>query len=136
MKQLWIALTLLALLAGCNPSADTKSAEEGVMSFHQSLDGGRFDQIYTNTGPEFKSVTTREDFTRLLAAIHGKLGNFRSGKTVGWNDNVNTGGHFVTLTREAQYDRGSAQEEFVFNIVGGKTVMIGYHINSNALITG
>jgi hypothetical protein len=136
MKQLWIALALLPLVAGCNASADTKSAEEGVASFHQSLDGGRFDQIYTDTGAEFKSVTAREDFTKLLTAIHAKLGNFRRGKTVGWNDNVSTGGHFVTLRREAQFDRGAAQEEFVFNIASGKTAMVGYHISSNALITG
>ena len=69
-------------------------------------------------------------------AIHAKLGNFCFGRTVGWNDNVSTGGHFVTLRREAQFDRGAAQEEFVFNIVSGKTAMVGYHISSNALITG
>jgi hypothetical protein len=134
MKRVLIALTALSVSA-CNPVADTKAAEQGVVTFHDQLNSSQFDQIYTSTGPEFKAVSTREDFTKLLAAVHRKLGNFQSGKTANWNDNATTGGHFLTLQRTAQFERGPAQEEFVFKVEGQKAVLIGYHIASNTLIT-
>jgi hypothetical protein len=134
MRRWLLAIGLL--FAGCSFSADTKSAEQGVTEFHAALNGGRFDDIYTATGSDFKGVTTRDDFTKLLGAIHTKLGNFQSGKTVGWNDNANTDGHYVTLNREAQFERGAAQEQFVFRLgTDKKATLAGYHINSNALIT-
>lgn len=137
MKRLSIAIALGLLLAACSFSADTKSAEQAVVQFHAALNGGRFDDIYTATGPDFKGVTTREDFSKLLGAIHTKLGNFQSGKTVGWNDNANTAGHYVTLSREAQFEHGAAQEQFVFKLgADKKATLAGYHISSNALITG
>ncbi len=123
------------LLSACSPSADTKAAEDGVVAFHNALNGGQFDQIYAATAPEFKSASTQADFVKLLGAIHQKLGNFRSGSTATWNDNATTSGHFVTLERQAQFDRGPAQEEFVFRMAGEKAVLVGYHISSNALIT-
>jgi len=136
MKGSWIGLAAISLLAGCNAAADTKAGEAGVASFHTSLNAGKFDQIYADTDPEFKSITTKADFTKLLTALHTKLGNFQSGKTIGWNDNATTGGHYLTLNTEAKYERGAGQEQFVFKIQDGRAVMIGYHVSSNALITG
>jgi len=136
MRQIWIPLATMALVAGCNAAQDTKAGEAGVTNFHAALNAGKFDQIYADSGQELKSITTHQDFTKLLTAIHTKMGNFQSGKTVGWNDNATTGGHYLTLNTEAAYEHGSGQEQFVFTIVDGKAVMVGYHITSNALITG
>jgi hypothetical protein len=134
MKRVLVVSVTLSLTA-CNPAADTKAAEQSVVSFHQQLDAGQFDQIYASTTPEFKAASTRDDFTKLLAAVHRKLGNFRSGQTGNWNDNATTGGHFLTLERSAQFERGPAQEEFVFKVDGKSAVLVGYHIASNTLIT-
>ena len=134
MRRLLIVSAALSLSA-CNAVADTKAAEAGVVNFHQELNSGGFDQIYSSTGPEFKAVSTRDDFTKLLAAVHRKLGNFQSGRTGNWNDSASTGGHYATLQRTAQFERGPAQEEFVFKMEGQKAVLIGYHIASNTLIT-
>jgi hypothetical protein len=136
MKGALIALALLAPLASCNAAEDTKAGEAAIVTFHNALNAANFDQIYTDTDPEFKSVTTRQDFNKVLAAIHKKLGNFQSGKTVGWNDNATTGGHYLTLNAEAKYDRGTAHEQFVFKISKQRAALAGYNINSTALITG
>jgi hypothetical protein len=79
---------------------------------------------------------SRDDFVKLLGAMHTKLGPFRSGQTTNWNDNASTNGHYVTLTRQAQFGRGPGTEEFVFRIDGDRAVLAGYHVNSNLLITG
>lgn len=81
-----------------------------------------------------KNASTEAALTALLAAVHRKLGMFRSGKPVSWNDNYSTGGEFVTIGFVADYERGAAQESFVFRITDGAAKLAGYHVNSNALI--
>jgi hypothetical protein len=136
MKQFSVSLAAILLLAGCSPAADTKAAEEGVTAFHRTMDAGQYAPIYDGSAPDMKSAISRDDFVKLLTGLHSKLGSFQSGKTTGWNDNANTGGHYVTLSREAHFERGSGTEEFVFRIENGRAVLAGYHVNSNALVTG
>ena len=40
----------------------------------------------------------------------------------------------VTINYQAQYEKGAASEQFVFRIDGGKALLAGYNINSDALI--
>ena len=136
MKR-WVMTILAALsLAGCSAIDDTKAAETGVTAFHRAMDAGQFAAIYDASGPEMKSSLSRDDFVKMLTAMHGKLGAYRSGKTTNWNVNYNAGGHMVTLNREAQFERGPGTEEFVFRVEGDKATLLGWHVNSNALILG
>ena len=130
----WIAMATAALLAACSPIADTKAAEAGVDRFHQAMDSGRLAEAYDASAPDMKSVTSRDQFIALFGAVHDRLGAYKSGKTVGWKDNAETSGHYVVLDREADFERGSATEEFVFRIEKGEAVLAGYHITSNVLI--
>lgn len=136
MMRLVVLLAGLGLLGACSPAADTKAAEDGVVAFHQTMDGGRYAAIYDGSAPDMKSAISREDFVKLLTGLHAKLGSFQSGKTTNWNDNANTGGHYVTLAREAHFERGPGTEEFVFRIENGRAVLAGYHVNSNVPVTG
>jgi hypothetical protein len=136
MRSRIFVLVSALLVAACSFSADTESAERGVSAFHDAFNNSRFDDIYSASDAQYKSGSSREDSTKFLAAVRTKLGRFQSGKTLGWNDNVNPDGHFVTLSREAQFERGKAQETFVIRIAGNKAVLVGYNINSNTLITG
>ena len=128
-------MSALALCA-CNPAADTRAAEDGVVAFHRAMDRGQFAAIYQGSAPDMKSSASEDDLIKLFSALRTKLGNYKSGKTVSWNDNSNTSGHYVTLVREAEFEHGSGKEEFVFRIEGKRAVLAGYHISSNALITG
>lgn len=129
-------LVALLCLGGCSFGADTKAAEDGVVAFHRAMDSGQYAAIYDGSAADLKSTVSRDDFIKLLGGIHAKLGAFQSGKTTGWNDNVNTGGHYMSLTREAHFERGPGTEEFVFRIENSRPVLAGYHVNSNALVTG
>ena len=135
MRRPLLAIAFALLLGACSASADTQAAEDGVARFHEALDRGKFNVIYAGSGQDLKEVTSQQDFTNLLSAIHRKLGRFRSGKTIGWNVNYRTGGNFVTLNREAQFERGPAKEQFIFRLSGDRAILVGYHINSNTLIT-
>ena len=136
MKKYWMTLMASAALASCSPGADTKAAENGISSFHSDLNAGNFDKIYDGTGPEFKAVSTKDKFTQILKVVHSKLGGFKNGKSVGWNDNVTTNGHFVTMNYDANYEKGPASENFVFRVSGSEATLVGYHVNADALLLG
>ena len=132
----WIAMATAALVASCSPVADTKAAEAGVDRFHRALDTGALAAAYDASAPDMKSVTSREQFVGMFGAVHQKLGAYKSGKTVGWKDNKGTGGHYVVLNREAQFEHASATEEFVFRMDKGEAVLAGYHVTSSVLTGG
>ncbi len=75
------------------------------------------------------------DFTELLSAVSRKLGTKKSSTNVNWNINYHTSGTFVTLTQNTEFERGDAEEQFVYRIEEDKALLAGYHINSHALIT-
>ncbi|MGI4733168.1 MAG: hypothetical protein ACRYFW_15690 [Janthinobacterium lividum] len=82
-----------------------------------------------------KKSSPRERLTIILAAVHRKLGLFRSGGVQGWNDTINTSGHFVTLNFAAHHERDpAAMEQFVYRIDGDRTALAGYNINSTVMV--
>jgi opacity protein-like surface antigen len=135
MTRTFLRLIALAFaLAGCSASADTAAAEAGVPRFHQLLDAGKFAEIYEQSSEDLKKTATQQDFVALLEAVHRKLGNTKSSDKQGWNINYHTSGTFVTLTYKTVYAEGEAAEQFVFRMQGKVAALVGYHINSTALI--
>src|SRR5580658_4373234 len=128
------SLVLAALAAGCAPMQDTRAADGEIAAFHQKLNAQDFAGIYAASDTDMKGASTQDSLVQLLAAIHRKLGAFQSGKDVGWQDNVNTSGHFLSINYSAKYERGAATESFVYRIDGAQARLAGYHISSDALI--
>ena len=135
IKRLLAGLCLLvAALGGCSMSADTALAEQAVPKFHEQLDAGSFDAIYDASGDALKKATTHQDFVDFLGAVHRKLGKTRQSAKTGWNVNYQTSGSYVTLTYKTNFEGGDAQEQFVYLLQDKTVVLIGYHVNSTALI--
>ena len=132
--RLFFVVILAFALAACSSSADKSFAEHATVDFHEMLDAGQFDAIYAGAGQELKDVAKQQDFVALLQAVHKKLGNLRSTVPQGWNVNYQTSGTFVTLGYATHYAEGDASEQFVYRIKDGKALLVGYNINSNALI--
>lgn len=135
MPKLWLVLLGVSVLSACSIGADTQAAEKSIALFHADLNAGNFDKIYDVSGSELKAAANKDKFTKILSTVHTKLGMFKDGKSVGWNDNVTTGGHFVTINYNAAYDKGVADENFVYRVDGGGSALVGYHVNSDALLT-
>ena len=127
-------IMLAAALAGCSATKDTAASQQAVVQFHHQLDAGQFDAIYDGAGAELKAVTPKPQLNALLDAIHRKLGAVKTSKQVGFNVNYNTGGGAVSLTYQTQFASGSSTEEFVYR-TGQPPALIGYHIQSNDLMT-
>ena len=136
MRMGWVRYIVrgaaLAALAGCSMGADVKIGGDAVAAFHRQLDAGQFAAIESGGGPEIKTPPGR--LVQLLEVVHRKLGQIKSSQQVGFNDQVNTGGHFMALDYKTTFANGVAAENFYYRIDGGKAVLAGYHINSDALI--
>ncbi len=136
-RQMWkpiIAAAMLAGLAGCSAKQDADAATAQITAFHQQLDAGNFDAVYENADPIMKASASETTLVQILAAVHRKLGNFKSGSAVGWNENLNPQGRFMSVNYSAKYERGDATENFVYRIDSAPARLVGYHINSTALI--
>jgi hypothetical protein len=125
-------LVAAAALAGCSMGQDLSAADSAVADFHAKLNAGQFKAITDASGPEIKTGSV--DFTQLIAAVHTKLGTFRSTSRQGFNDNINNGDHTFTASYASVYSTGPATENFVYRLNGGKPVLIGYHVESAALL--
>jgi opacity protein-like surface antigen len=134
LKTLPALMIGMLALSACSSPADMAAAEQEVPKFHGDLDQGRFVEIYAGSADDLKKVTTQEDFVALLEAVHRKLGDTKSSSKQNWNVNFHTSGTFVTLTYKTVYAEGEAAEQFVYRIEGQSALLVGYHINSNALI--
>ncbi len=72
---------------------------------------------------------------KFFAAIHNKLGNAGDASRSTININATTNGTFLRVSYSTKYDKGTAEETFTWRKgVTGDLTLVGYHIQSNALI--
>ncbi|MCI0356806.1 MAG: DUF4019 domain-containing protein [Acidobacteria bacterium] len=123
-------------LFSCSASQHKQAAEQAVQGFHEQLDGQRFVEIYRAAHEDFRKSSSEAEMTEFFAAIHRKLGTVQSSTQEGWRVNVTTGGTQVLLTYKTRFTNGPATESFTWIVRDGRAVLLGYNINSRALITG
>jgi hypothetical protein len=111
------------------------TAEQGVALFHQQLNQEQYDQIYSQAGDDFRKASSHDEVVALFSAIHRKLGNVQSSDQTNFYLTAATWGTFVTLNYKTKFADSTAAENFVFQVRGNNAVLVGYHINSTALIT-
>ena len=127
MRKLIVAAAALIAVAGC---ASKRSAEDAVNRFHQMADSGRYHDIYVDTDPELKRITSEEQMTGLLSQIHERLGTVRTSRESGFHVNANNGVSRVRLTYTTEFTGGTATENFNYRVEGGQARLAGYHIDS------
>jgi hypothetical protein len=126
---------LAASLCGCGAKEEIKTAEAAVGLFHEQLNVGGFAQIYDASDTAMKNATSQEKFVALLDAIHRKLGWVQSSNRQSFFINYGTNGTTLRLNYSTQFDNDKAAEEFIFRVNGKEAYLMGYHINSDALVT-
>jgi hypothetical protein len=135
IKMKFFFALLFVALTGCSIQADTRLAEQAVLTFHEMLDAKQFQAIYDQSGQDFKEVATRQDFIALVDAIHRKLGATKSVSLQSKSIENSISGTLVTLDYATIYAEGEAAEQFQYQIQGEHALLLAYHISSNTLIT-
>lgn len=129
-----LAPVVALLCAACAGGVSTAAAEKEVAEFHARYDAGQFAQIWTDADDSFRGSTAEPDFLRFIGAVHRKLGAVQETKVVGTNTFYGTGGTRITLVHETTFKSGKGTEQFVLRMDGDSARLVGYHINSNALV--
>lgn len=134
------ALLTLVIVAGCGSTMqDVSLGRAGVTRFHQEMDAGQFDQIYSEAAPAFRGATTHDDFIAFISGAHRKLGDTQdpteTGFNVYWTTSGTTSGTQVVLSYQTKFQKGTATETFTWRITDGKLALVGYQVNSNVFVT-
>lgn len=130
----WPVAVMAIALSGCAGIGSSKESEQQVAAFHKQLDAGNYAAIYQASGTDLKTATSEQDFTRLLTAVHTKLGNVKTAELVQTNIISGTGGSTATLTYQTKFERGTGTEIFVYAGAKPVPVLIEYTIQSNDML--
>jgi hypothetical protein len=136
LKNSWQAYILFAalLLSGCGTSDNLRIAGDGVTRVHAQIDNGQFADIYSQADDSLRSATKQQEFLDFMGAVHRKLGRVQSASRLNYFVNFTTSGTQIRLNYQTKFEGGDAQEYFVWKIKDNSAVLVGYHINSTALI--
>jgi len=130
MRKFLTGAALLAL-AGCSAGADLPVARAGVDKLHAQFNGAKCPEIRDQASTEFKDLSSAESWQTMCDQLTAGLGKFVSLAQTGWNDEVGTNGHIIRLNYDSVFEKGKAQEQFLYRIDGNKAVLVGYHVNSD-----
>ncbi|SIO03323.1 Protein of unknown function [Parasphingorhabdus marina DSM 22363] len=135
MFRIFLVMLLAVSLSGCSAlSEGTEKAEQEVDHIHKLFNDQEFDRIFTRAGQQYRDNTDKKIHDGLFKTVHRKLGQVTNKTLSGWRVNATTSGTFAVLTYETEFAKGEGLETFTINLVGEKAKMVGYNINSPALI--
>ena len=124
-----VAIPLAA--RSCEQARDT--AVEATQEFRTRIGSRAYDTIVGAAAPEFQKSAAEGDFAKAMDAIRERLGLWQSSETPTSQVFASTSGPTVTLVYMSHFERGTATEEFVWRIRGGKPALAGYRVKSSAL---
>jgi hypothetical protein len=129
-----VALAAVLVLASCGSTPDLGDAGKMVETFHVQLDAEDYDGIWATTSPDFRKASRKEDLQKFLTAVHTKLGKVRESKQITWQKMAHTSGSFTKVVMDTRFEKGTGQEEFMFQAGDNRTELSGYHINSTDMM--
>ena len=136
IRSLIFTLVACLLITGCGDTIKGKSiAESQVVAFHEKLDAGRFDEIYSAADDAFRNAAPKEKVLRLFSAVEKKLGKVKSSSTKTWNVKTFNFVTRVVLVAETEFEHGTGTETFTFRVSEGKASLIGYKMDSLDMMT-
>lgn len=124
---------LLLGMQGCGTSAPTPLAQSAVSSFHSELNAAKFDDIWNGADDLFRNKTSHENYAKLAANVHSKLGLVTSTTAQGWSVNYTDSEARVVLHEQTQFQHGSGLETFMYIVHGNSARLAGYNITSDQL---
>ena len=136
MYRILLALSCICL-AACNPAnatAELAASEKAVAAFHASANAGKFDDIYFGSADEMQSSADIVEFEEFLGVVQRKLGKAGKSTQQGWRVNYGNGATLTVLNMQTKYAKGDAIETFTFKSSPKGPMLVGYNIQSQALI--
>jgi hypothetical protein len=126
-----MAIVGLITTCGCNRERDKNAALDAVREFQAKAQAGDYHGLYTNADGELRRSVPEQDFKQLLTDIAAQFGKRKRSTLThyqsGWFTNRGT---VLTLDYETEFTPGKARERFIWRVVDGKPILLGYYLNS------
>ena len=125
VRKQCIALTVVvacSFLSSCGSTTKTRElAKRNVEQFHAQLNAEQYAAIYAACDEKFHQASSEADFTKLLDAVHKKLGSAQQSDLQNWRVAWLAGqGATITLAYGTKFSEGSATETFVWHVKDDK----------------
>jgi hypothetical protein len=134
LKNFTLLIAASSLLTACMSATDNAAISGAVSEFHERQARGDDAAIYQAATPDLRAAATLQDLTRLDAAVRAIQGCTAVGANPdGFNNSMNTSGHFITVTYNRQCTGGPLVETFVFRIAGAHALLQSYNASGMAL---
>jgi hypothetical protein len=136
-----LAVVGSALFAGCGFMQSKKDAEAVIARHFQTIATNGFAAAMADYGSQFFQNTTKDEWTKALTKLSGKLGTYKSYTVTNWrvfkNASTTGVGTTVSIQCEVTYSKHSATESFTLfkSVSDSDYKIIGHHIDSTALLT-
>jgi hypothetical protein len=103
--------------------------------FHRQLDSQDYADVYMQADQKFRDATKWDDFVAFMTAVHRKPGPVGNAARKSFFVNYNTAGSQIRVNYDTKFAEGNAEEQFLWSKKADNLALLGYNIDSNALIT-
>ncbi len=132
--RLVTGLLVVSALVACGYKSDVKLCEAASDNFHTLYNDGKYSDIYNAAGERMVKSAPMKDWLDLMGRLSKRLGKEKSATP----DTTNLGSDnfitVITLNYKTTFDKGDADEQFVYEIRGGKALLIGYQVEVDGVI--
>ena len=109
---------ILAGLIGCVPNSEKAQGEKGVTEFHDKFNQSAFVEIYERADVSLRQIISRDEFVEGLNAIRQGHGTVQNTQLLAADYNYSSGTRMIKLLHRTHFEKGDAQEQFIFFIDG------------------
>ena len=99
-----------------------------ILPFRDRAEAGRrlgaMLATYAASSDRFKHATTEEQWSKLLGAIHRKLGTVKNSELQNWRAFSGPGGTSMEVIHKTQFEKSEATEDFNWLFVDGKPELL------------
>jgi len=99
------------------------------------MDGGDYAAIYNGASEGFQKSATRDQIIGFLTRVNRKLGKCKDATVALGGYQVTPSRTFVTMTSSRRCVNGKLDEQFVWQIIGGKAALLKYTAENPLLLT-
>ena len=112
-------------------------AQSAVERVSEDIAAGRDAKVYEEAAEEWRANVSAEESAGMLSRVRERLGRVESRALHTGREQQSASpplsGHTLELTYQTRFERGSAMERFTLVERGGRWLLAGYKVTSDAL---
>ena len=133
ISRIFLRLAGALVLAACKPGAQLEDAQALIKQFQANYKSGDVDVLYDSVGKVWRKESSPAQLEAQLALIGARLGKVESSEQVGFNAGINNGLTTTQVVMKTTFEKGIAEEVYLFHGSGEDMEVVGWTVNSPLL---